>query len=326
MTMLTEEQRQHFEREGYLVVEDVLDPLRDFAPIMSEYSQILDGLTETLFHQGAIASTYRDLSICERLIAVRRDSGMSFSQYFDMSLPQNGIEANTPMYVGQAMFRLLRNERLLDLAEQFVGPEIYSNPVQHVRMKLPNKVTDTDSARDYLAQPVPWHQDNGVVLPEADDTQTLTMWVPMTNTTTENGCMSVIPNSQLEGLVDHCPAAGTVGIPEKALTEEQMAAAVHLSMRPGSVLLMSRHTVHSSMDNFTDDQVRISLDLRYSPIGQPTGRPDFPGFVARSASAPETELHDATAWAQAWYDARRNLARKNEFTFNRWDGSAAVCA
>ena len=55
-------------------------------------------------------------------------------------------------------------------------------------------------------------------------------------------------------------------------------------MRAGSALLLHQRTIHSSLDNVTTDQVRISLDLRYQPIGQPTGRPAFPGFVAAAPS------------------------------------------
>ena len=57
-------------------------------------------------------------------------------------------------------------------------------------------------------------------------------------------------------------------------------------MRPGSVLLMHQRTIHSSLENLTDDQVRISLDLRYQPIGQATGRPAFAPPDLSPAAAP----------------------------------------
>ena len=40
------------------------------------------------------------------------------------------------------------------------------------------------------------------------------------------------------------------------------------------------------------DNVRISFDLRYNPIGQPTGRGYFPGFVARSRPIIDAERPD----------------------------------
>ena len=58
-----------------------------------------------------------------------------------------------------------------------------------------------------------------------------------------------------------------------------------------------RCSPHSSLSNNSDD-VRVSLDLRYNPTGQPTGRPEFPGFVARSRRDPSSELRDPEAWKQ----------------------------
>ena len=97
-------------------------------------------------------------------------------------------------------------------------------------------------------------------------------------------------------------------------------------MQAGSDLLMTQRTIPSSLDNVTEDQVRISLNLRYQPIGQPTGRPTFPGFVARSAAKPETVLRDPTAWARSWYEARERLAEQDDPAYNRWSADAPVCA
>jgi phytanoyl-CoA hydroxylase len=88
---------------------------------------------------------------------------------------------------------------------------------------------------------------------------------------------------------------------------------------------MQRLTVHSSCPN-RSNQVRRSFDLRYQPTGQPTGRPAFPGFVARSRSRPDTELRDPERWTALWLEARRALAEGDQPRFNRWDANAAVCA
>ena len=50
--------------------------------------------------------------------------------------------------------------------------------------------------------------------------------------------------------------------------------------------------------------IRWSLDLRYSPVGLPTGRPAFPGFVARSRAKPASELRDPVEWKRRWDRAR----------------------
>jgi len=322
MRVLTSAQLEQFTEEGYVVVEQVLDPDRDIAPVLAEYSDVLDGIAESLKAEGILRSTYRDLPFRERLIRVCTASGRNFPQEFDISLPQTGVKADTPIHVGPAAFRLLSTPRLLDLVEDMIGPEIYSNPVQHIRMKLPKRAVARSGYSGLVSQ-IPWHQDNGVILPEADEAHILTVWMPLNDATVENGCLQVIPRSHRSDLIDHCPSEKGVAIPEKLIPTER---AVPLPMRPGSVLLMTSRTVHSSLDNATEDQIRISFDLRYQPIGEPTGRPAFPGFVARSAANPSSVLRDPEAWAQSWYDARARLAAQENPTFNRWQAGVGVCA
>lgn len=96
-------------------------------------------------------------------------------------------------------------------------------------------------------------------------------------------------------------------------------------VKAGSALFMTKETIHSSLRN-TSDHVWISFDLRYNPIGQPTGRPDFPGFVARSRAHPETELHDPATWTALWQEARRALSIGETPRFNRWDANSPACA
>jgi phytanoyl-CoA hydroxylase len=83
--------------------------------------------------------------------------------------------------------------------------------------------------------------------------------------------------------------------------------------------------MHCSLPN-RSDEIRWSFDPRYNPIGQPTGRPAFPGFVARSRRDPESELRDAEAWADLWRRARARLAEQETPTFNRWRADSPVCA
>ncbi|MFN8635608.1 MAG: phytanoyl-CoA dioxygenase family protein [Chloroflexota bacterium] len=322
MPGLSAAQLAQFDRDGYLVVEDVLDPVADIQPLFAEYTAILDRLVDDLVAEGALQSTYRELPFTDRLIQVCMESGRVFSSHFDISLPQKGVKYDSPMHHGPAVFNLLTNPKLLDVVESVVGPEVFSNPVQHIRTKLPPKVFEHGAAPNGLVSKVEWHQDNGVVLPEADEATILTVWLPLTDATVDNGCMQVIPGSHREGLKEHCPI-GQLQIPNQLLPLER---AIPVPMRAGSALLMNQRTIHSSLDNVTEDQVRISFDLRYQPTGQPTGRPTFPGFVARSQNRPEQVLQDPTVWRKLWLDTRETLARAEDPSYNRWSADAPVCA
>ena len=323
MHVLTAAQREQFEAEGYLLVEGLLDPVRDIQPVLDEYNAVLDGLAEGLIEEGKLDSTYAHLPFADRLVAICEASGKNFPQEFDFSLPQSGIRTDTPIHVGPAVFGMLANPRLLDLVEDLIGPEIYSNPVQHIRMKLPKRAV-AKNGYSGLVSKIPWHQDNGVIMPEADEGTILTVWLPLNRATVENGCLQVVPESHGDGIVQHCPTEQGIAIPDRLIPEE---AARPMPMAPGSVLLMTQRTIHSSLDNVTDDEVRISMDLRYQPIGQPTGRPAFApaGFIARSAAAPASVLRDPAVWAQNWYAVRERLA-EDAPAFNRWKAGEPGCA
>ena len=324
MNKLSDQQLSHFDEEGYLVVRDFFDPIADLDPVIEEYAGVLDRLAEALFATGETKSTYADEEFSERLIRVCQDTGKIHAQAFDFSLPQRSIQADTPIWSGPAVFKILRHPGLLDLMEGLIGPEIYSNPIQHARLKLPDSRAIRDAQGEILQGATPWHQDNGVAQPEADDTDMITVWFSLWDAPIKSGCLEVIPRSHRRGIVDHCQI-GSAGfaIPDKLLEKEK---AVSLPMNRGDVLLLHRRTCHSSLPNLSN-RIRWSFDLRYNPTDQPSGRSAFPGFIARSRSRPETELHDATTWADSWLKARAKLADDAEAqTFNRWDGNHEACA
>jgi phytanoyl-CoA hydroxylase len=324
MAHLSPEQVAQFEEQGYLVVEQLLDPVADLDPIIEEYKGVLNRLAEDLYEQGQITSLYEELPFGERLIRIYQESGKVHAQYFDFSLPQGNVKHDTPMWVGKAVFNALTNPRLLDAVESIIGPEIYSNPVQHVRIKPPEHLTPRDEKGVIQLGATPWHQDNGVVLPEADETDMLTVWFPLLDAPVEAGPLQVIPYSHRDGLRTHCPGrVGGLAIPDSLLEMDQ---AIPIPLKRGDALFLHRRTCHASLPNVSDN-IRWSFDLRYNPIGQATGRGAFPGFVARSRSNPASELHDAAAWADMWRETRRRLAEENySQPFNRWDSRALVCA
>lgn len=322
MAALSAAQVEQFRREGYLVVPGLFDPATDIDPLIHEYEHVLDNLAHDLLAQGRISSLYADLPFGPRLIEIYKESGKVQQQYFDCTLHGANVKHDTPFWVGPEVFNMIRNPKLLDAVESIIGPEIYSNPIQHVRLKPPEQLIPRDSeGRIQLAQTPP-HQDNGVVLPEADDTDMLTVWFPLWDATIENGCLMVWPGSHRRGLLDHCHSFNGLHVPPKLLEGEPLP----LPMKRGDVLFLTKLTMHASLSNLSDN-IRWSYDLRYNPIGQPTGRGVFPGFVARSRQHPETELRDAAEWQRIWFDTRRRLAdAATEKTFNRWNADSPVCA
>ena len=321
--VITPEMRAEFDELGYLVVEGVFDVDTDLAPVVADYAATLDALAEKWVAEGVLKNRYAGLPFGQRLIKIMQESGANWGQYFDISLPQTQVYADTPIHTSEPVFNLLRHPRLLDIAEQFVGPEVLSNPIQHTRIKPPERMVPAQ-AKNGLVVRVGWHQDQGVATPEQDEVPVLTVWLPITEATVENGCLAVVPGSHRRDLVTHCPGIGPDGglqIPSKLIGGQPIPVPVK---RGGALLLHSR-TIHASLANKSDD-IRWSFDLRYQPTGMPTGRPAFPGFVARSRANPTNELTDWRAWAQLWYDTRERLANSQNPVFNRWSKDAIACA
>ena len=48
MPALTPTQLDHFDREGYVVVRNVIDPAKTLAPLFAEYATVLDRLADKL--------------------------------------------------------------------------------------------------------------------------------------------------------------------------------------------------------------------------------------------------------------------------------------
>ena len=168
MAGLTAEQLDRFHEDGYLVVEDVLDE-SDLAAIEAEYRDIVDRVSADLVEQGKVRPLAGSTFSEQYVEAMRQlDDMYDLYQHLDISLPLlDGLDHSHTMNAGPEVFRLLTNPRLLDIVESVIGPEIYSNPVQHTRIKPPARHLP-GAALDANIAATLWHQDSAVIDSEAD--------------------------------------------------------------------------------------------------------------------------------------------------------------
>jgi ectoine hydroxylase-related dioxygenase (phytanoyl-CoA dioxygenase family) len=313
---------QQFHEQGYLVIADLLDPERDIQPLLDEYADRLDDLVTQWHSEGKLTSAYQELPFEERITRVLHKMGEHTIHYFEITLPFAKITRDTPIHVGPAVFNLLRSPRVLDAVESIIGPEIYCAPVQHIRIKIPEAAL-TDGISE-LAGRAPVHQDMSGTLPQADNSDMITVWAAITDATEENGCLVVWPGSHLNGLWEHVRVIkqgkhhGTI-IPEHLYKDKQ---SVRLPVKRGSVILLHPLIPHGSPANKGEKGIRFSMDFRYHPVGQPTPRPMFPGFVARSRRNPESELRNSQAWANLWMQRQEELSGREMPVFHRWKGDS----
>lgn len=319
--MLDQKQRELFEQQGYLVIENVFDQQSVLDPVREEYSALLNQLYQKWFDEGAVSVSPTGLNFWEKLLFAYQ-AGCDWFQPMDISLPGDRISADTPMHFGPAIFNLVTHNQLLDLVENLIGPEITSNPIQHVRIKPPASGLHGDELRPHVSS-TDWHQDRGVALEEADKTDMITVWCAITDATVENGCLQVIPTPTPGSapLLPHCPQRQTA-IADGFI---DISKALPLPVKSGGVVIFHPNTPHASLENNTDG-FRWSFDLRFNVTGQPTGRSHFPEFIARSSACPENELRSSGDWRKLWEQARTRLSTNPHIDIHRWSSDAPVCA
>lgn len=292
MAGLTAAQLEFFHREGYLHMPAALRG-EDLDPVQAELEGIVGDTARRLLDEGKIDRDYAELPFDKRLIPLAKAD------------PTATAGINFPANLGQGIFDFLHNGRLLDLVESLVGPEVYAHSCQHIRAKLPatDDYAGTISQMEW-ARSTAWHQDLGVLLPEADETLVVTTWIPLVDADQKNGTLRVIPRAHKEPLRTHVrPPASEGGSYTVASDELPDTQPVTVPVKRGDILFLHCRTPHGSQPNRADT-VRWSMDLRWNDARQPNGRPHLPGMLVRSRDMPELVVTDRQEWVTAWKLAR----------------------
>lgn len=272
------EQIIQFQTEGYLVVENVFADY-DLDPVIAELEEVIHRKAEILASQGKIKNLYSGEPFDRRIALLNEEC----------SEIANGLDIME--YRGEAIFRFLRNERLLDIVECILGSELMCNPIQHIRPKMPQTKN--------VFQHVPWHQDVGVTTEDSDHSDITTFWLPLIDATEETGCMQVLPGIFKRGLLPHHEGTEGVSIIPGSLPEVEPKS---LPCPKGGLIIMNKYVPHRGMMN-RSNRVRWSIDLRYHKTESPSGRPWFPSFVARSRFNPASAMIDFHEWSRNWTGA-----------------------
>jgi phytanoyl-CoA hydroxylase len=150
--------------------------------------------------------------------------------------------------------RLVSDPRLVDIAEYFLGPNVACFTAHYI-CKPP-----------YNGQPVLWHQDGAYWALEP--MQALTVWLAVDESSTENGCLRMIPGSHQIPL--YKPSSRTdqpnmlFSTTDEGLVKEwsEKAGIVDIELKPGDVSIHHPHLLHGSEAN-TSPKRRCGLDIGY---------------------------------------------------------------
>ncbi|RKU30280.1 hypothetical protein C6497_04795 [Candidatus Poribacteria bacterium] len=279
---LTDEQKQQFHDDGFLLIRNVL-PNQALQPLIEELTRMVEDGVQAAVEHGVLdpSKTFDDEPFDIRLGKVSHASS-------DLNWIWRNNFSNQKIRTA-GMFILRTAPELLDVVGSLIGQEIFAHPQFNFRAKLPKQAITV----------IPWHQDLAYLNPdEAADTLVVNVWLPLAQAHEENGCMQVIRGSHKFDLIAHNFHEQTPGhTGGKGISEQELPPGdiITTELDVGDILLTSERVVHRGLPN-TSETVRWSVDTRYSQIGLPTGRESVPGFIARSHKNPESVAKSHHDW------------------------------
>ena len=144
----------------------------------------------------------------------------------------NNLMTHDPFWV-----RLVGDDRLLDVAQEFIGPDI-ALFASHYIAKPP-----------YDGEAVLWHQD-GAFWP-LEPMEVVTLWLSADEVTPENGCMRVIPGTQHMHLTEVIQRTDVPNVLSASMDESLVdeSKAVDIVLSPGDVSVHHPNIFHGSNAN-----------------------------------------------------------------------------
>ena len=242
--MLTHEQVDFYNENGYLVVPDALSPTE-----VAELRAIVDGIVADAAKVTAHTEVY-DLE--------------------DGHSPQNPKvrRIKTPHKHFEYFDRLVRNPRLTSMLAALLGPNI----------RLHGSKLNMKSAG--YGAPVEWHQD-WAFYPHSND-DVLATGILLDDCSEENGPMLVIPGSHRGRMYDHHSDGVFCGAITGELNQIDFSKAVPLVGKAGSMSIHHARSLHGSAQNRSAQQRRLLLFEYAAADAFPLmGIPDHAEFDSR---------------------------------------------
>lgn len=180
-------------------------------------------------------------AMCDDLDAFERDEGM----------PASGLVVKGHLGFRRS-YEFSCTPRILDVVEDIIGPDI---------MVLSSRFW-MKPGRD--GSFVSWHQDSAYF--GLDPHELVTVWLALTDSTPENGCMQVIPGTHRGKAFSHVETFADNNLLARGQTIAEIddSGAVDLSLKPGQFSCHHERIVHGSPPNSTD-RTRIGLAFFYFP-------------------------------------------------------------
>jgi non-heme Fe2+,alpha-ketoglutarate-dependent halogenase len=164
---------------------------------------------------------------------------------------RNSYSISSYHIVCERLYDLIQTPRLLDLAQDLIGPDIACWGM-HLFAKMP---------RDGME--VPLHQD--AIYWPLTPAKSVTLWLAIDDADTENAAMEFVPGSHLLGPLPHAdkPLDGTRVLKQSVIDPESYGTRFVNELHAGAVSLHSDLLLHGSQANRSNRR-RAGLTIRYA--------------------------------------------------------------
>jgi non-haem Fe2+, alpha-ketoglutarate-dependent halogenase len=180
-------------------------------------------------------------AMCADLDAFERDEGMLASEII--------VKGHLCF---RRSFEFSRHPKILDVVEDLIGPNI---------MTLSSRFWMKPGQDGSF---VSWHQDSAYF--GLDPHELVTVWLALTDSTPENGCVRVLPGSHLGKAYSHVETFDEKNLLARGQSIEEIddSGAVDLVLKAGQFSCHHERIVHGSAANNTD-AMRIGIGIFYFP-------------------------------------------------------------
>jgi phytanoyl-CoA hydroxylase len=236
MNILTTEQRQAWDRDGFFIQRKLV-PTEDVARIEAEVIGRIRSDPPSA-HPGKAA--YNSGNDC--LITVETAPTSVVSN------PEDLITKVFNCHVDGQTYATSQSQPVTDYVADLLGPELMCFQSQFI-FKNPGVIGQ------------PWHQDSYYF--HFTQQPQIGVWVALSRATLENGCLWVLPGSHREKIQRHVPdrrPEANKGYLE--IVDHDFAGRVPVLMEPGDVLFFHSYLMHMSTDNHARER-RAAMVYHY---------------------------------------------------------------
>jgi len=245
---LTTSQKQQYNRDGFIVIEQVIRP--------DEAARLLDRL------DAIIKDPDRPAGIVLQVEPALQRAESSAVGFAASIRKVDGLVENDA-----AFGALARDSRLIGIFSELLGPDI-----KLFRNSLMMKPAQHGSAK-------PYHQDSAYW--SIDPPSLASCWLALDEATAQNGCMRVLPGSHTWGIIEHRHLAD-FQVDEVTLDTSRE---VIVPLKPGGCLFFHSLLLHATAPNESSlprrSMILSCMSARSRWAGDPDRKPVFPLLAGR---------------------------------------------